>query len=195
MTREEWLIECVHELRHEFDVAGFSLPEKIRASCSWPSRGALSVKKTSLGEAWSSENSGDEHFEIFISPKLFEPAIVGATLVHELCHCAVGLKAKHGKKFALCATRMGLEGKMTATTAGETLQCIILRIAEKIGPYPHAELKSFAEVKTQTTRYLKVTCGNCGCVVRMTKKWIETVGTPVCGCGGEMEQEEQEDEE
>jgi len=35
----------------------------------------------------------------------------------------------------------------------------------------------------------KVTCEECGCAVRMTRKWLEEAGAPTCGCGGEMQQE------
>lgn len=37
---------------------------------------------------------------------------------------------------------------------------------------------------------LKVTCKECGCAVRMTRKWLDEVGAPTCGCGGGMQQEE-----
>ena len=38
----------------------------------------------------------------------------------------------------------------------------------------------------QTTRMLKVECPACGCIIRMTSKWLEEVGTPTCGCGTRM---------
>lgn len=40
--------------------------------------------------------------------------------------------------------------------------------------------------KGSGSRLLKVECGACGCNVRMTRKWIETAGTPTCGCGNPM---------
>jgi hypothetical protein len=36
---------------------------------------------------------------------------------------------------------------------------------------------------------LKVTC-ECGCVVRMTRKWLDEVGPPTCGCGTAMVEKE-----
>jgi len=48
--------------------------------------------------------------------------------------------------------------------------------------------------KTQGTRMLKVVCQECGCVVRMTRKWLDEVGEPTCGCGGKMVEEEAEEE-
>lgn len=41
---------------------------------------------------------------------------------------------------------------------------------------------------TQGTRMLKVACADCGCVVRMTRTWIERVGLPTCGCGSAMQE-------
>lgn len=40
--------------------------------------------------------------------------------------------------------------------------------------------------RKQTTRLCKVKCRDCGCLLRMTRTWIERVGLPTCGCGGRM---------
>ncbi len=186
MNREQWLTECMNLLRPDFARAGFELPERIRVSCSWPSKSGLATKKKRIGEAWSAENSGDNSFEVFISPVLKDPIDVSATLVHELVHCAVGLEEKHKGNFVKCAKAMGLEGKMTATTAGETLKERLREIVEEIGEYPHAELKHSNAPPKQGTRMLKVECPACGCIVRMTQKWLDECGAPTCACGSEM---------
>ena len=188
-TREAWLMACIEELQGDFSIHGYTIPEKIRASCSWPSRGALTKNKR-IGEAWSCNNSADQHYEIFISPVLQNSGTVCETIVHELIHCVVGTSANHGKPFRQCAEKMGLEGPMTSTWAGSALSQRIIGIIDKLGKYPHAELKSNSIKKTQTTRYIKVTCTQCECVIRMTRKWIEQVGFPTCGCGGSMKQEQ-----
>ena len=69
----------------------------------------------------------------------------------------------------------------------------IKELIGQIGPYPHARLVASNRPKTQTTRMLKVTCQQCGCVVRMTRKWLDEAGVPTCGCGGEMAEEEIEE--
>ena len=189
MNREEYLIACVEELRPDFVRVGAELPTKIRASCGWPSKSGLAIKKKRIGEAWSATCSGDETFEVFISPVLQETVEVLATLVHELVHCAVGVEAKHGSAFRKVAKAIGLEGKMTATTAGPVLMERLKGIMEKIGKFPHAELKSSNAAPKQTTRLLKVKCVECECVVRITRKWLDDVGAPTCGCGGKMEEE------
>ena len=186
MTREVWLLTLMERMRPDFDRAGFPLPGKIRASCSWPSKSALAAKKKRIGEAWSSDNSGDKHFETFISPVLQDSITVGATLAHELVHCAVGLREGHRGRFVVCAKALGLEGKMTATVAGEALKARLQEIIAEIGEYPHAELKYSNAPKKQTTRMLKVECPDCGCIVRMTRKWLDECGPPTCACGCEM---------
>lgn len=32
----------------------------------------------------------------------------------------------------------------------------------------------------QATRYMKCQCGECGYLARVTRKWIESAGEPVC---------------
>jgi len=193
MIREAWLLECVTKLRPMFLGVGFELPEKIRVSCSWPSKSALAAKRRRLGECWSAECSESEHFETFISPVLKDPVEVAAVLVHELVHCAVGLEEGHKGKFPKCAKALGLEGKMTATVAGEQLRKQLETFTAEIGPYEHARLDKSSGPKKQGTRMLLIKCPDCGYQVRTTKKWLE-VGVPTCPCGTEMEQDSNEGE-
>ncbi len=191
-NREEWLSECMGKLRPWFADISAPLPKRIRASCSWPSVKALSRKNRRIGEAWSSDCSGDGSCEVFISPALKEPAKVSATLVHELVHCAVGVECGHKGRFRAVAEAIGLEGKMTETIASVALAERLHAITQAIGMYPHAELTASNAPKKQTTRMIKVECLGCGCVVRMTRKWLDEVGPPTCGCGDLMEQKQQE---
>ena len=193
MIREKWLNELTDMLRPMFTAVDFPLPEKIRASCGFPSKGALATKKQRIGEAWSDDNSEDQTFETFVSPVLSDPIEVAATQVHELCHCAVGVKCGHRKPFTRVARAIGLEGKMTATTAGEELKATLDEYVEEIGPYPHAKLTHSSSPKKQGTRMILVKCPKCGYQVRTTKKWIE-VGTPTCPCGELMKAELPEEE-
>jgi len=186
-TREQWLTELTDKLRPSFAAVDYPLPEKIRASCGFPSRGALAEKAKRVGEAWSSEQSEDQHFETFVTPMVSDPLEVAAIQVHELCHCAAGLACKHGKPFTTVARAIGLVGKMTAIDAGEVLLIALEGFVEEIGPYPHAKLVHSSNPKKQGTRMLKVVCPKleCGYTVRTTKKWLE-VGVPTCPCGGVM---------
>jgi hypothetical protein len=197
MNREHWLNGCIQQLRPDFEQLSYPLPQKIRASCSWPSKSGLANKKRRIGEAWSAKNSADQSCEVFISPVLKDPLEVAATLVHELVHCAVGVEEGHKGKFSRLAKALGLEGKMTATTAGDTLKAHLQEVTDGIGPYPHAELTHSNAPKKQGCRLLKVACTNeeCSCVVRITRKWLDEVGPPTCGCGSAMAEEEGEEDE
>lgn len=187
MLRESWLEQMIDLLRPDFAAIGSPLPmTTIRVSCGFPSKSALARKAPRVGECWGVESSEDHSFQVFISPVLREGVEVAGTLVHELVHCAVGIGCKHRGPFPRVARAIGLEGKMTATVVGESLKVRLMELIEQLGPYPHARLVASNKPKTQTTRMLKVTCKECGCVIRMTQKWLDEVGTPTCACGGEM---------
>jgi hypothetical protein len=126
---------------------------------------------------------------------LTDPIEVSATLLHELVHAAVGLAAKHRGPFKKCATALGLEGKMTATHAGEELTLRLKEITDGLGDYPHAKLdKSQSNApKKQTCRQLKVECNECGCLCRMSRKAIDEIGCPTCACGGKMSEDDSDD--
>ena len=186
MIREDWLQQMIDLLRPDFKQIGSPLPEKIRVSCGFPSKSALSPTKRRIGECWGVESSEDKSFQVFISPLLKESIEVSATLVHELVHTAVGINCKHRGPFQRVAKAIGLEGRMTATVAGAALKTHLRALIGQLGDYPHARLVASNRPKTQTTRMLKVTCQDCGCVVRMTRKWLDEAGLPTCGCGGEM---------
>jgi len=185
MTREEWLVGAAYELQPDFEDAEAPLPKKVRVTCGWPSHGGRATKKRVLGECWPANKSGDEHFEIFISPVESDPIEVLGTLVHELVHAAVGLDAGHKAPFRRVATALGLEGKMTATTTGTVLGERLHKIADGLGQYPHAAIDPTSHKVTQSTRMLKIQCPACGWMARTSKKWME-LGLPTCACGEQM---------
>src|SRR5262249_11715716 len=163
-TREEWLGALVDALRPTFAELGYPLPERIRVACGWPSKSALSSKAKRIGEAWSAKCSADGAHETFLSPCLADPVEGGAVLVHELVHHAVGVEHGHKGPFTRCAKAIGLVGPMRATTAGPELTRRLHALAESIGEYPHGALVAGNGRKKQTTRMLKVTCDECGCI-------------------------------
>ena len=185
-TREEWLNKAETKLRPLFKQAGFNIPPNIRVSCGWPSARGTSSKNKTIGQCWSSNNSGDGTFEIFISPVLEDSCRVLDVLAHELVHATVGLECGHKGDFRRCAVGIGLTGKMTATTASEELKAKLGEIVSVIGEYPHAQL-SASSLKKQSTRLIKAECNGCGMVIRTTQKWIDETGLPECACGGHFE--------
>lgn len=185
MTREEWLTRLIDKLRPMLKAAGGDVPQDIRVSCGWPSRGAFSSKSRTIGECWSPSASADKHTEIFVSPCIATGERAADVLAHELVHACGAMG--HKGPFKRIAVALGLTGPMRATKAGPELAERLNALIAKIGPYPHAALdQKKSPHKKEGTRLLKVVCGSCGYTVRTTQKWIDC-GFPVCPCGEEME--------
>lgn len=189
MNREAWLQAAVQSLRPIFLGHGYTIPD-LRVSVGWPSAGGLSTKKRTIGQCWFGAMAADGKPQLFISP-LLTPDVetaggVLATLVHEVCHVAAGPDAKHGPKFVKVMKKLGLEGKPTATTAGEDLIVRFRQILTELGPFDHAALVPVKDNKPQTTRMKKCECESCGYVARTVKKWLDAVGPPLCPCNSKV---------
>jgi hypothetical protein len=119
-----------------------------------------------------------------------DPVKVLAIMVHELVHAAGHWDHKAG--FKKVALGLGLEGKMTATVAGEELKQTLEAMIKTLPAYPHGSLNhqdgQTTAPKKQGTRMLALTCPGCGYKVRTSAKWIE-VGVPQCPCGLDLEPE------
>lgn len=183
-NREDWLNTAVGSLRPLFQTHEYTVPEKVRVSCGWPSKGALARKNRVIGQCWATDCSKDGANQIFISPCIADSATVLATLTHEVAHAVVGVEKKHRSPFKRCAYAVGLEGPATATHAGEELQGFLRTIVSEIGEYPHSllDLVALEKKEKQSTRMIKIVCPGCGYTCRTTLKWIN-VGFPTCGCG------------
>lgn len=180
-TREAWLRAATEELRPRLVAAGGTLPEKVQVTCGWPSTKALSAKNIRIGECWQASSANDGAPHVFISPRLADPVEVLDCHAHELIH-ACGAKGHRGP-FKRIAVALGLEGKMTATHAGAHLAEELRLIAGRLGPYPHGALNpGDRPTKKQTTRLLKVACAETGYTVRVTRKWLDEAGAPLCPC-------------
>lgn len=176
-TREAWLQAAVVLLAPIFRGAGHPLPDRlIKVACSWP--GVGSARKR-IGECWSSKASAIGATEIFISPVIADPVAALDILTHELCHAIDDCASGHRAAFVRVARVVGLEGKPTATHAGDVLRLKLAHIAEELGTYPHATL-SLAGRKKQTTRMVKVSCPDCDGVFRTTQKWIDEADHLTC---------------
>lgn len=178
MNRESYINALATELRPYFHSKGAMFPERIRYTCGWPSKGAGSRRKT-VGQCFDASASADNHVEIIIGMSLDNEMEVAHTLAHELVHACVGVEAGHGPAFRKVALAVGLEGKMTDTTAGELFKRYAQPILDRLGPYPHKKL-NYSNIKKQNTRMIKATCGECGYAVRLTRKWLDVGGAPIC---------------
>lgn len=192
-TREGWLLAGAELLWPRIVAAGGTRPERCRVSCGWPSSSPLmraSSARRTLGEAWHG-GSDDGAREVFISPVLHKPVEVLDVLAHELVHAACAPGVGHGPVFAAICKKIGLtEGKPTQARAGERMLEELAEMAKGLGPYPHSKLDRLPGTK-QKARMMKVSCPACGCVLRMTRTWIDTY-LPTCGCGSAMVSEEHE---
>jgi len=178
-NRETWLLQAMQYARPLFEEAGAPLPEEVRVSCGLPSVGAFASKRR-IGEAWASTASKDKHCEVFISPTIDDPVLILGVLLHELVHCAVGVKCGHKGKFPIIAGKIGLLGPWTSTTAGESLNARLTKWAERLGEYPHGKLEKMDNGrKKQATRLVKCWCDECGYTVRSTLKWL-LLAAPTC---------------
>lgn len=196
-TREAWLEAAVACITPLFEQHGYKVPP-LRVAFGWPVRGGLGKKKRVVGECWNKDAATDCVPQIFISPWLVEMVSLDGgvlpTLVHEIVHAVVGHKEKHNKVFGKCARAVGLEGKLTATHAGDALatKCID-EWSVALGEYPHARLDGLKEPsKKQGTRLLKAECRHehgediCGYTCRITRKWLDEIGAPHCPMHGEL---------
>lgn len=193
MTREEWLEKLVDQFRPMFGRDGINpIPDRLRISCGWPSIGGTRKKKRVLGECFTMTASAGGTNEIFVSPLLDDPIIVGATALHECIHASDNCASKHKGYFVATAKQLGLLKPWTATHPSDGLASDLRVLISRIGDYPHAgltgEIADKSGPKKQGTRMIKVTCPNqnCGYTCRTTKKWLE-IGVPTCPCGEQME--------
>lgn len=203
VTREAWLMAAVEALRPRFAEVGLPLPAAVRVSVGF-GHGAKRESATILGQCWAARATADNVPTVFISPEVDDTARVLDILLHELIHAADDCQSGHKGAFAEAATRLGLEGPMTATTAGIALAADLMTLAATLGDYAHAKLmvpKRTAEVpvgpdgrpvprvhsgpKTQGTRMIKLECPCCGYVARTTRKWL-ALGAPSCPSGTTM---------
>jgi hypothetical protein len=181
VTREAWLNQALEKLRPWFeDRAGVAIPQDARVSVGFPGGGSARKR---IGECWARSQSKDKVNEIFISPVLSDPIRMLDVLVHEAVHATDDCQSGHKKEFKRVATAIGLEGKMTATVAGDELKREIERIIKVLPPLTHGAL-DLSTRKKQPTRLVKLECGDCGMIIRTTAKWIEQTGNPDCACGG-----------
>lgn len=184
-TREQWLnAVAIAAAKEIFEPAGYTVPDKIRYTCGFPSKSALSRRNQRIGECWADTASGDGSFEISVSPVIADAVRAADILVHEMVHATVGLACGHRGAFAKCAKAVGLEGKMTATVAGEQLKAKLTAIINKVGQYPHAALRASFGRRASGSGMVKVFCPHCAdegerFIVRMGQHSIAR-GLPIC---------------
>lgn len=189
MNRETWLEKFTDQfLLNHFKNAGYEINSELRSklkfSCSLTS-GRGSKNARAIGLHFSPQSSKGAYHEIMISPTIEESARVADILIHEIVHAIAGNENGHNKIFRKCALSVGLTGKMTATIASDDLKSKLNSWVSEFGEYPHREL--MLSGKKQSTRLIKCEC-ECGYNVRITRKWLNDLGAPICpSCNIQMQ--------
>lgn len=203
-TREAWLEAAVkllkakifkgltYEKKGEPEPIAVTIPE-VRVSVGWP--GGRGPKARTIGQCWKSHVAADRVIQVFISPVVSEPEQVLAVLTHELIHASDDGASGHRGHFSKVAKKVGFTGKMTETVPGEELKELLKPLAAQLGTYPHGALRQESKPIVQKTYMLKLSaspdCVKCDPAykIRMTQKWLEEAGAPLCPHGIEMEEE------
>jgi len=182
--REQWFNAALPLLQDKvFGPNNLVIPDNVRIGVGTLSSRSAAAKNAKLGVCFPSERSASNMIEIFLSPELEESSRVLDVICHELIHAIDGNENGHKGPFRTMAKAIGLEGKMTATVAGERLNATLSEIVTVIGNYPHEKLDTTA-VKKQTTRMLKVECDDCGWNFRTNKSQIAAMTSTTClSCG------------
>ena len=192
-TREQWLEAAVKEISKSiFAPKNIEVPA-VRVSVGWP--GGRGKKQGVVGQCFASFSATDKVAQIFVSPAVDKTLNVLATLTHELVHAVDDCKSGHKKDFIKIAREIGFEAEWTSSeNRTDALTEKLQAVAEKLGEFPHAAIRQEERPSVQKTYQLlveSVSCTDCepGYKVRMTQKWIEEVGLPLCPHGIEMEQQ------
>ncbi len=175
IIRELWLIQAVDALAPFFERAGYTLPI-VKVSIGFPSTGS---KGRHLGQCWSTKSAEDGVNQIYIAPHLPAAIDVLDTLVHELVHAVDDCESGHGERFKKIALDVGLKGPMPNAGAGEYLKKELIKIAEKLGTFPHGRLRLPIRAAQKKPKRPGAICSKCGYEVIMMKRYL-SFGPPIC---------------
>ena len=175
INREKWLMQAADHILPIFERAGYAIPI-VKVSVGFPSTGG---KGRHLGQCWSTKSAEDGVNQIFIAPHLQTPLDFLDTLVHELVHAVGDCESGHGDNFKKIALGVGLKGPMRSAGAGEFLKQDLLRIAEKLGSFPHGRLRLPVRSMQKAPKRPGAKCTKCGYEVVMLKRHLH-LGPPIC---------------
>lgn len=163
-VRIEWLERAYSMLR---DALLPEAPGEVTISFGFPSKNARRGKNQRLGEyAPILKDCKAGPGIVSLNPAIFDnPSRVLDVLLHEMIH-ATRPDDGHRGQFGKLARRVGLVGKLTATTAGPELQVSLDTMLDQLPPMPTGYGDINAGRKKQSTRMLKYECPGCGQIVR-----------------------------
>jgi hypothetical protein len=183
VTREEWLALALDRIRSALIP---ELPAGLLVSIGFPSKGATSVKRRVIGQCWSATTTANRKPAIFVSPVVKNAAEALGVLMHEACHAVTPGGSGHGPAFQGICKRLGLvkRGTWSNATPGPELGKRLNAMMRE--PFGHAAITVAGMTRTQSTRLLKAQCAGDGYTVRVTRRWLDALGWPVCPCGRTM---------
>ena len=138
--RIEWAERAWKELRREFLP---TMPERAAITIGFPSRRGRKGGNHTIGECCYRFKSGEgEQHLVSLHPELLagKPERLLDVLLHEAIHASLPVGSGHKAKFRAAMREVGLEGKPTATVAGEGLTKRLNALVAKLGPLPAATL-------------------------------------------------------
>lgn len=184
--RENWFNAALPLLKERvFMPEGLKVPDNVRIGVGTLSSRSGKSNSTNIGVCFPAERSESNTIEIFISPELDDSNRVLDVVCHELIHAIDGNQNGHKGPFRTMALAIGLEGKMTSTTASERLNGTLSEIVKEIGEYPHEKLDTSRQ-KKQGTRMLKMECSECGWNFRTNKTQLAAMTINTClSCQGD----------
>ena len=177
-TREDWLNKAALLIRAEL------IDTRTALSTDRPIRISLSpMASKNLGACYPSSRSPVDHAnEITITMHSNDSVLILSTLAHGLIHAYDDCVNKHGPVFRAAAIAIGLEGKMTATTAGAELTATLSEYVELLGEIPHFALTHIPKDKGRNGN--KLVCHDCDFKANTSAKWAQQINPyfvcPVC---------------
>jgi len=167
-------------------------PKEIRVSCSLLSAGMS--HGPAIAHVHLKQHTGNNYHEIRMGAHLGgrktkeSSARVADILLHEMIHTMFPHDGHKGG-FRWTAHAVGLLSPMTSTQASPALkERIESQVVKVLGRYPHKGVKLVPRgQRGKGSRLVKCECESCGCIIRLTRKWITFaedsqgwVSCPVC---------------
>lgn len=193
-SREEWLQKAANLWRGRFLRAGYDVPE-FHVSVSFP----LKAKKTTRGQCWKSTASEDGKCHVLLRPSLSDGVTTFLVLGHEMIHVLLDCEDGHGGRFIETARAVGLLKPWTTATPGPELQEWAEAQLTALPPYAAVFARFREEILGDPTKQPTGTrrssnnadlyeCPETGYRARVTKKWADQYGAPICpSCMERME--------
>jgi hypothetical protein len=185
-TREAWL----HEASYLCVAAIKKTAADLNIELTEPKNGydvsmAPITSRRCIGLCYGASDCRDEKARIVIDVSLECPVRVIHVLLHELVHAYTNGDGHRGR-FPKIMKALGSEGKMTATVEGELqAEWISERVLTLLPEWSSVHsVWSFKRrgQRGKGSRLVKLQCMCCGCIFRMSNKWIEEAHALSCPC-------------